>query len=228
MTGWWIADLWQEGERVLLMGWIVWVIGSIVLHELVHGIAALWEGDSTPRDTGHMTLNPIVHMGWMSIVLFLIFGIAWGLMPVNPSRFRHGRLGWSIVAAAGPLVNLVLAILCIVASALVFRFGPQSEPLASNLEIFLRSGAWLNLYLMCFNLLPMPPLDGAAILSGLSEGAWRFYSRPGVQQFGLLILFVLVFSSGIVGAAVAKIQAVTVWSIHRVVEAISFVAPMAS
>ncbi len=228
MTGWWIADLWQQGERVVLMSWIVWVIGSIVLHELGHGVAALWEGDTTPRDSGHMTLNPLVHMGWVSLIVFLIFGIAWGMMPVSPSRFRHGRRGWSIVAAAGPAVNLLLALLCIAACGIVIRFGPHTEPLAFNLRVFLISGAWLNLYLMLFNLMPLPPLDGAAILSGLSDGAWRFYSKPGVQQFGLLVLFVAIFSTDLATAGLEKIQTLTAWGVQRVVEVLSVVAPMAS
>lgn len=217
MTGWWIADLWQQGEKVLLVSWIAWVIGSIVLHELGHGVAALWEGDSTPRDTGHMTINPVVHMGWVSLVVFLIFGIAWGLMPVNPSRFRHGRRGWSIVAAAGPLVNLLLCIVCVVACALSVRYGPQTKPLAHNLQLFFLAGAWLNLYLMAFNLLPVPPLDGAAILSGLSQGALRLYSKPGVQQFGLLALFMVVFSADLASGAINRIQDLTMWSVQEVV-----------
>lgn len=216
VTGWWIADLWQQGATVLLMSWIVWVIASIVLHELGHGIAALWEGDTTPRDMGHMTLNPIVHMGWVSLVVFLIFGIAWGLMPVNPSRFRHGRRGWSLVAAAGPAVNVILCALCIVACAAVIRYGPHDEPLAGNLRIFLLVGAWLNLYLMVFNLLPIPPLDGAAILSGFSDGALRFYSKPGVQQFGLLAVFIVFFSSDLGSRALDKIQDFTAWSVGQV------------
>ncbi len=224
VTGWWIGDLWQRGETVLLMSWIVWVIAAIVLHELGHGIAALWEGDSTPRDAGHMTINPIVHMGWASLIVFLIFGIAWGLMPVNPSRFRHGRRGWSIVAAAGPAVNLLLSATCIVVCALVVVYGPQQDPLAGNLRMFLLVGAWINLYLMFFNLLPVPPLDGATVLAGLSDGALRLYSKPGVQQFGLLVVFIVVFTSDLAPALLNHIQDFTVWSVHQ----IAFRLPTAS
>lgn len=211
MTGWWISDLYQRGETVLLTSWLFWVIASIVLHELGHGVAALWEGDTTPRDSGHMTINPIVHMGWFSIFALMILGIAWGLMPVNPSRFRHRRRGWAIVAAAGPLVNLLLSALCIVACALAIRWGPQTAPLAENLRMFLIVGAWLNLYLMLFNLMPVPPLDGSMILSGFSDSALRFFSKPGVQQFGLLALFIVVFSTDLSSHAVNWIQEQTVW-----------------
>ena len=70
-TGWWIADLWQGGQTVLLVSWIFWVIVSICLHELGHGFAAIWEGDDTPRRTGHMTWNPMVHIigGYQGLLL---------------------------------------------------------------------------------------------------------------------------------------------------------------
>jgi hypothetical protein len=86
----------------------VWVIGSIVLHELAHGWAAIRLGDTTPRDLGHMTWNPLVHMGGFSLVVFAVIGIAWGMMPVDPSRLR-GRYGDALVALAGPAMNIVLA-----------------------------------------------------------------------------------------------------------------------
>ncbi|MSR45127.1 MAG: site-2 protease family protein [Phycisphaerales bacterium] len=200
------------------MSWLVWVIASIVLHELGHGFAAIWEGDDTPREMGHITLNPVVHMGWFSLIALAIMGIAWGLMPVNPSRFRNGRRGWAFVAAAGPAVNLLLSALCIVGCALAIRYGPQSEPIATNLRMFLVTGAWLNLYLMAFNLMPVPPLDGAVILSGFSESARRFFSKPGVQQFGLLVLVIAVFSTDLASHLVKEIQTLTIWAVGATVE----------
>src|SRR5262249_8984123 len=109
---WWVAEIWNQSP-VLLVSWIVWVIGSIVLHELAHGWAALWCGDRTPIETGHMTWNPLVHMGQMSLLMFALVGIAWGQMPVDPSRFR-GRYDDAKVALAGPLMNLALAITALV------------------------------------------------------------------------------------------------------------------
>ena len=70
------------------VSWVVTVVVSVVLHELGHGVAALRQGDDTPRTSGHMTLNPLVHMGGLSLFLLFVIGIAWGMMPVNPSRFR--------------------------------------------------------------------------------------------------------------------------------------------
>ena len=196
-SGWWIADLWQQGETVRLASWIFWVLAAIVLHELGHGVAAIWQGDDTPRALGRMTINPVVHMGWFSIVAFLLIGIAWGLMPVNPSNFRWGpRRGGAFVAAAGPAVNLALCAVCVIACAAWEVFGSSSEPLATNVKLFLFTGAWLNLWLMMFNLLPVPPLDGASVISGLSRGAARVMGNPRVQQFGFIAVLLLMFSGG--------------------------------
>jgi Zn-dependent protease len=95
-------------DRVFYVQAVFTVALSVVLHELGHGLAAIWEGDDTPRSSGHITLNPVTHMGWLSLGLLFFSGIAWGQMPVNPSRFRH-RYGDVLVSLAGPLTNLLLA-----------------------------------------------------------------------------------------------------------------------
>ena len=195
-TGWWIADLWQAGQTVQLVSWIFWVIFSICLHELAHGVAAIWEGDQTPRITGHMTWNPLVHMGGMSLLLFAFIGFAWGMMPVNPNNFRHQRFGEAIVAFAGPLVNLVLAIILLSGSGLwsgLVSSKPEASQWTLNASVFLWTGGWINLILLALNLLPFPPLDGSRILGsfsyGLSPAAHeaQFPVRwPRIPDFGVL------------------------------------------
>ncbi|MFB2978288.1 hypothetical protein [Microseira sp. BLCC-F43] len=81
------------------------LILSVSLHELAHGFAALTQGDDPPKKTGHMTVNPFVHMGWESIIFLCIGGICWGEMPVNPAKFRSAKWGNILVSAAGPLLN---------------------------------------------------------------------------------------------------------------------------
>jgi len=162
---WWVHSLYDNLGLVAVASWIVVVIGSITLHELAHGWAALWEGDGTPRELGHMTGNPLVHMGGMSLLLFAVLGIAFGLMPVTPSRFRHGYVGRIVVSAAGPVMNLLLFLIFAVALGLMERFG-ASGPVADNVSMFLNFGAMLNVVLVVLNLLPLPPLDGWGILEG--------------------------------------------------------------
>ena len=80
---WWVHHVVETRGAVVLVAWIFWVILSIVLHELAHGWAALWQGDDTPRRLGRMTMNPLVHMGGTSLLIFAIIGIAWGVMPTG-------------------------------------------------------------------------------------------------------------------------------------------------
>ena len=198
-SGWWIANFWQSGQTVLLASWIIWVIVSICLHELGHGVAAIWEGDDTPRIKGHMTFNPLVHMGGPSLIVFLLIGFAWGLMPVNPYNFRHRRWGEAIVAAAGPAVNLILAVILLttagIVSGLFLSKDPQPE-WAVNLFTFLLIGGWLNLILLALNLLPIPPLDGSRILASFSDPYARLLMNPQSQLIGLGI-FVIIMVSGV-------------------------------
>ncbi len=118
------------------------LIISVTLHELAHGFAAVSQGDDTPQKTGHLTLNPVVHMGWESIIFLCIAGIAWGKMPVNPCKFRSAKLSNILVSAAGPLCNLALAILCIA----LIKFFVYSYPNIFSFEFFYIA-AHLNLML---------------------------------------------------------------------------------
>ena len=210
---WWVHELWESGQRVELIAWIFWVLLSITLHELGHGWAALQQGDDTPRRLGRMTLNPFVQMGMTSIIVFLLIGIAWGAMPVNPYRFRQGRIGRVFVAAAGPATNLALTLIASVLLIGWLAIGPQqSDPMFRNVAVFLFYGAFLNVVLAGFNLLPIPPLDGSKILEGFSRKAEAAYAHPQAPMFGLFALFAIMlsglFDSAFVGAMLLVVLAV--------------------
>jgi Zn-dependent protease len=193
--GWWVADLYHTNPAALI-SWVVWVIVSITLHELAHGIAAIWCGDRTPIETGHMTWNPIVHMSPQSLIIFAVIGIAWGAMPVNPSRFRK-KYDDALVSFAGPALNIALAIICVVAGALWIRLGGfASVTLQSNLELFFRMGAGLNIVLALFNLLPIPPLDGSRILASFSWRFREFMYKPESAVIALIAIVVIFVGGG--------------------------------
>ncbi len=196
---WWVHDLFQRGLIVELISWIFWVIFSITMHELAHGWAALWQGDDTPRRLNRLTANPLVHMGGMSLVVFLIIGIAWGVMPVDPSRFRWGRRGRVVVSAAGPAMNLLLASVALTLLVGWLALGPQGGNLSRNVAIFLFTGGWLNILLAFFNLLPIPPLDGSSILAGLSVRAYRYYAQPQAAMIGMFIFMAVYYFTPIGG-----------------------------
>lgn len=202
MSTWWVAQTYQISP-VLLGSWVIWVISSIVLHELGHGLAAIRVGDRTPIETGHMTLNPIVHMGYMSLLMFALFGFTWGAMPINPGRFR-GRYAESFVAAAGPMVNLILAAVCILGDALWLSYGRNAvgssgvgmpSHVATNIHTFLWTGAMINVMGFLFNLVPIPPLDGSKIVANFVPAYDRLMNSERGGLIGL-VCFALLFSVG--------------------------------
>lgn len=163
------------------------LIISITLHELAHGWAALSQGDDTPIITGHMTPNPIVHMGWVSLIFLCIAGIAWGQMPVNPRNFRNPKWGNIWVSAAGPLMNLTLAFVAM----LIINIASISGLLDIISRDFFYYLATVNLVLFLFNFLPIPPLDGFHVLSEFSPSLKPLQNSP----FGM-VAFMILFYSG--------------------------------
>jgi Zn-dependent protease len=209
VNGWWVATVYERSPPELLAR-VIWVIGSIVLHELAHGWAAIRKGDRTPIETGHMTWNPLVHMGQQSLIMFALVGIAWGAMPVDWTRLR-GRHADAYVSFAGPAMNLLLAIasllaLCFwlaIAGGLWFRGVRVPDPLFSNFAMFFRVGLIFNLVLMALNLMPVPPLDGSRIARSYFPSYDRFWHGEQAQYIALFAFVALFFFGGpyIFGAA---------------------------
>ena len=166
------------------------------VHEFFHAYAADRLGDRTPRGYGRLTLNPIAHFhpvgGTMLVISVALAGIPLGFAatPINPSNLR-GRYGEAIVAVAGPLSNLVLAAAAAIPLRFVYASGLDFEyPILGQALALI---VWGNIILGLFNLVPVPPLDGGAILLSLvpRETAWQL--PPILSQYGLLILVALFF-----------------------------------
>lgn len=186
-----IQYAWQQ--PVFYFSWVLTVVVSIILHELAHGWAALQQGDDTPRIQKRMTPDPLVHMGGMSLIMLFVVGIAWGQMPINPYRFRS-RYGEAIVAGAGPAMNVLLAWIALTTLAMAEHFNwlPTSS-LGENLSMFLWVFGVANLALAMFNLIPIPPLDGSAILANFHPGFRRLLNDPdkaGIFGVAFILLFV--------------------------------------
>lgn len=179
--------------------WILAAAGIILLalpvHEFAHAFAAVHLGDPTPRFQGRYTLNPLRHIDPLGALLIYLVGFGWA-RPVqwNPRNIDiDRRLGSIIVAAAGPLSNLVLAM----ASLLILRvtLGPGDVGGVGIIQNFLYMFASINVVLFVFNLLPIPPLDGSHILFALLPGdTSRLYFM--LSQYGMLILLAVVFLGG--------------------------------
>ena len=189
-----IEHLFDPASQLFFGCVVITVVISIVLHELAHGWAAIWQGDDTPRQMGHMTGDPMVHMGGFSLLALVLIGIAWGQMPVNPNRFRS-RYGDALVSVAGPAMNLLLAFLTLTALVVwVKASGGAKDGAAYNGQFFLRIFGWWNIVLALFNLIPVPPLDGSAILGNFVPAYRRWVDSLSNPMFLFLILFVLIMS----------------------------------
>lgn len=180
---------------VIVATLVAFIIGTTI-HEFSHAWSALMLGDDTAQRQGRITLNPLMHfdpIGFLGMVLIAIggFGIGWGRpVPINPGRLWGHQRGMAITALAGPLSNVVLATLCVIP----LRFGQADLPPTAH--TFLTSMIWVNLLLASFNLIPIPPLDGHKILTGILPNFWYPILAP-LERYGVLILIGLVFLGGI-------------------------------
>jgi len=182
---------------------------SMVAHEYAHGYAALRQGDATAYQLGRLTWNPLKHIDpfmtvLVPVVLAFIGGPIFGgakPVPVNPRNYRNYKRGDIIVSLAGVATNFVIAIACVPLIVLVGLVGQQvgalERPLAV-LQQMLVLGVFLNLVLVAFNLLPIPPLDGSHVFKYLLPPAWSLqYQRLGA--FGFFLLFaILTWASPVV------------------------------
>ena len=151
-----ITYLWREPRVFFTVALLV--IFSVTCHEFCHAWCALKFGDTTAADAGHLTFNPFRQMGIFSLLMLLLVGFCWGSVPVDPARMR-GRFAPACVAAAGPLTNLALAFLFTLLGYIAFKAG--AHEFACGMLLY---GAELNFVLFVFNMLPVPGLDGFAIL----------------------------------------------------------------
>jgi Zn-dependent protease len=167
------------------------VVG-ITIHEFSHAWSALMLGDDTAARQGRVTLNPLSHLDPIGTIGFLLiavagFGIGWGRpVPVNPGRVRGSQRGLGITALAGPVSNVVLAILFVIP----LRFADLSG-VSPIVETFIYYMVIVNILLASFNLIPIPPLDGHKILVGVLPNFWYPYLAP-LERYGIPVLLVLV------------------------------------
>jgi Zn-dependent protease len=187
------------------------LVVAVILHEISHGVVANWFGDDTAKQAGRLTLNPIPHIDPVGSIVLPAMGAIAGLpvigwakpVPVDPRRLRNPRRHMLYVSLAGPATNFALMIVAAVAARAAFDpatvspfgFGVSDLPLVVQI---LYSFALVNLFLGVFNLLPIPPLDGSALLERVLPEEWLpAWSR--FRPYGMLVLFALVFWTGILG-----------------------------
>jgi len=190
-------------SAVIVVG--IMLLVGLPVHEFSHALAAFRLGDGTAKLFGRLTLNPLVHFDqWGGTLLALtfigsaaaggaIFGFGWAKpTPVNPLNLEGGRRGEALVAAAGPLSNLILA----AAAAIPLRYlyaNPQLIIDVPMIEIVLSLFIQINLLLMIFNFIPIPPLDGSKVMFAFMDRRTEYQIRPILERYGFVILIAILF-----------------------------------
>ena len=170
---------------------IIILIMSVVIHEVSHGYAANILGDKTAEYEGRLTLNPVKHLDFFGSILIPFisytlggFIIGWAKpVPFNPYNLSNRRYGEAIVAAAGPLSNILIALVF----GLAIRFFPLSLAFSSIFQVIV----FINILLAIFNLVPIPPLDGSKILFSFLPFDSR--ARAFLERSGLILVLIFIF-----------------------------------
>lgn len=163
-------------------------------HEFAHALAAYRMGDDTAKNNGRLTLDPTAHIDPIGILMLILFKFGWAKpVPINPGNFKKRKQGIVLVSLAGPMMNFVIAIISLLIYGLVyFKFGIENiifDQIMINIY-------FINIGLGVFNLIPLPPLDGSKILSGILPVRleYKFYQY---EQYSYILLLILIFTNAI-------------------------------
>ena len=176
------------------------IIGSVVLHELSHGIVAYWLGDRTAKEAGRLTLNPIKHIDpFMSIlvpvVLYILRAPVFGgakPVPINTRNLKWREWGMALVALAGPFTNFLIALLSFLIGHFTgFLYGTGGEVV----NFIFTELVLVNLGFMIFNLIPIPPLDGSRVLYAIAPDRFREILIQ-IERYGIFIVYIMIFLFG--------------------------------
>ncbi len=184
-----------SNPKAFITGLLLSIPGLIIalsMHEFAHGFAAYKMGDNTAKYSGRLTLNPLHHLDPIGTLCLFLCKFGWAKpVPINPYNFRHRRLGVIVVSLAGPLMNFLVALISYSLFIVLPRF-----------DIIIYGDFWskvlwecliLNIGLMCFNLIPIPPLDGSKVLLELLPfGLRRSYYQ--LERYSSLILMALLLT----------------------------------
>jgi Zn-dependent protease len=174
---------------------VIMLLVAFPVHEFSHALAATYLGDSTPRLLGRLTLDPRAHFDpagatILAVSMLVGVGIGWAKpTPYNPMNLRGGRWGEAIIAVAGPISNFVLAIAASIPLRYIYATGMDVPLVAGVLHLFVT----INLLLMVFNLIPIPPLDGSKVLYAFLDPRTSWQVRATLEQYGLFILLGAMF-----------------------------------
>ena len=182
--------LFQWGARAAVL------LVCLPVHEFAHAYAANKLGDETSEKQGRLTLNPFVHLDIAGSVLLLFAGFGWAKpVPVNPNAFQNPRRDMALVAFAGPLANIIMAIILMSSLRILIHSVAAGtiSPMFANLFQILNFMIFINLALAVFNLFPVPPLDGSKFFGALLPEKY-YFGMMRYERFAFIALIILLFT----------------------------------
>ena len=192
-----VKSIWEGLDWSYLTNILLSIIPALIcitLHELSHGFVAYKLGDTTAKDAGRLTLNPIKHLDIMGILMMVVFHFGWAKpVPVNMYRFKNPKQGMAITAVAGPLMNVLITIVFLFLYGLLFRPLGQENLVLEMIYLT----AYLSISFAIFNIIPISPLDGSKVLFSVLPSE-RYDQLMRYERYGMSLLLVL-GSSGIFG-----------------------------
>jgi Zn-dependent protease len=162
---------------------------ALTIHEYAHARVAVWMGDNTPKMMGRLTLNPVAHLDPLGLIMLWLFKFGWAKpVPINPNNFENWRKGTLLVAIAGPISNVTMALI----AAIIYGILAKTHLLSSGIAMVLSFTYSYNIIFAVFNLIPLPPLDGSKVLMNLLP-ARHAYMFERIEPYAPFILMALVF-----------------------------------
>ncbi len=204
------SDFWNALDRTALLRAVLRLAGVLLcltVHETCHGLAAYCLGDPTAKQQRRLSLNPLHHIDWFGLAAMLMLGFGWAKpVPVDMRYFKNPKRGMALTALAGPVSNLLLALVLMLLARAILDASPDSAAWGWTYA-FLIISAQLSIGLGVFNLIPISPLDGSKVLFAvLPDDKYAWLMR--YERYGLFALYALIFFGaldGFLGAAVGAV-----------------------
>lgn len=204
------ANFWNALDRAALLRGalrLAAVLLCLTVHETCHGLAAYALGDPTAKSQHRLSLNPLHHIDWLGLAAMLLLGFGWAKpVPVDMRYFKNPKWGMALTALAGPVSNLLFALLALLGCRAVYYHAPASTAWAAVFT-FLELLASLNVGLGVFNLIPISPLDGSKIFFAVLPDA-AYEKLMYYERYGFVVLYALIFFGALDGFLSKAVTAV--------------------
>ena len=214
-----VKSIWEGFDFSYILSIVQSLIPALVcitLHELSHGYTAYLLGDDTAKSRGRLTLNPIKHMDVMGLLMMLVFHVGWAKpVPVNMYKFKNPKRGMALTALAGPMSNLVIAVVFMFVSGLLY-IPLYSSGVGYFFLGMLQLTAYISVGLGLFNLIPIPPLDGSKVLFSLMSDD-KYYKLMRYERYGGILMLILV-ASGVIGRPLSSLISKTIYGLTPVAQ----------